>query len=316
MEGTTVERFTCQARIILSLTLVAARQSAGPDKMSSRFYLSPSHSSNSSLSSDNDSSTLPFPKPLSRSSFLDPDFSPSAFLSTLTSRFQTLEDLRSELSQLSQQVQTELVDLVNDNYTDFLSLGSSLSGGEEKIEEIRLGMLGFERDVQGLRERIGRERERVAALVTEKREVMKEISVGRGLLEIEERIGELEVDLRLRDRQAAASSAKGEDDDEVEAEEEWSEDWNDEGYMDSAEEHESPGESSVPQRLRKRAEQFLMITALMERFNSQHPFLMAKQGRIRKVQETLLLDIDAAIRAEPDVKGKQEIMRLRSSVEE
>ena len=285
--------------------------------MSSRFYISSSHSSNSSLSSDNDSSSLPFPKPLARSAFLTPDFSPSTFLSTLTSRFQTLEDLRSELSQLSQQIQTELVDLVNDNYSDFLSLGISLSGGEERIEEVRVGLLGFERDVQGLRERVESERKRVTALVQEKREVMKEISVGRQLLEIEERTAELEVDLSLRERETTHSTAKNVVEDEMEKpKEEWSEEWNDEGLVDSDDEYEGSGDSPVPPRLRKRTEQFLAIVVLAGRFNSQHPFLVAEQVRIRKIRETLLLDMDAAIRAEPDVRGKQEIMRLRSSIEE
>ena len=205
---------------------------------------------------------------------------------------------------------------MNDNYSDFLSLGSSLSGGEEKIDEIRVGLLGFERDFQGLRERVGRERERVAGLIREKRAVMKEISVGRTLLDIEERMGELEFSLGLRQRETTVATVKEEDEEEMEVKEEWSEDWNDEGYADSDEEYGGSGETPVPPRLKKRTEQFLMIAVLMGRFNSQHPFLMAEHGRVQKLRETLLLDMDAAIRAEPDVKGKQEIMRLRSSIEE
>ena len=208
------------------------------------------------------------------------------------------------------------MDLVNDNYSDFLNLGSSLSGGEEKIEEIRVGLLGFERDVQGLVERVGRARDWVAALVQEKREVMEEISVGRTLLEIGQRTGELEVDLGLQQRDTTAISARGDDDENEETKDEWSEGWNDEGFVDSDEEYQGSGDGAVPPRLRKRAEQYLMITVLMSRLSMQHPFLIAEQGRLLKLRETLLLDMDAAIRAEADVKGKQEIMRLRSSIEE
>lgn len=284
--------------------------------MGSRFYLSSPTTSTSSLSS-NDSSSLPFPKPLLRSAFLTPDFEPATFLSTLTSRFQTLEDLRSELASLSQTIQTELVDLVNDNYADFLSLGTSLSGGEEKIEEVRVGLLGFERDVQQLREKVVKERERVADLVREKKQVLREMAVGRGLLEIEQRVGELEVDIGLRGREIRApvvvnTMEEGMDD----PKEEWGDDWKDEEPVESDDEYENDEQSAVSTRLRKRAEQFLMIVVLMERYDPNHPFLLAEQGRIRRLRQTLLLDLDAAIRAESEVQGKQEIMRLRSSVEE
>ena len=284
--------------------------------MSSAFYISPSHSSDSSISS-NDSASLPFPKPLSRSAFLVPEFDATAFLSTLTSRFQTLEDLRSELASLSQQIQTELVDLVNDNYSEFLTLGSSLSGGEEKIEEVRVGLLGFERDVQGLREKVVKERECVAALLSAKKDVMREIAVGRSLLEIEERVGELEIGLGLKERETANTTVfEGAESDLEEPKEQWSEEWNDEAPIESDDEYDDDGKTAIPPRLRKRTEQFLMIVTLAGRFQAQHPFLVAEQARVRRIRETLLLDLDAAIRAETDVKGKQEIMRLRSSVEE
>lgn len=206
---------------------------------------------------------------------------------------------------------------MNDNYADFLSLGTSLSGGEEKIEEVRVGLLGFERDVQQLREKVVKERERVADLVREKKQVLREMAVGRGLLEIEQRVGELEVDIGLRGREIRApvvvdTMEEGMDD----PKEEWGDDWKDEEPVESDDEYENDEQSAVSTRLRKRAEQFLMIVVLMERYDPNHPFLLAEQGRIRRLRQTLLLDLDAAIRAESEVQGKQEIMRLRSSVEE
>ena len=32
---------------------------------------------------------------------------------------------------------------MNANYEDFLGLGGQLKGGEERVEEVRLGVLGF-----------------------------------------------------------------------------------------------------------------------------------------------------------------------------
>ncbi|KAJ4338723.1 hypothetical protein N0V95_007994, partial [Ascochyta clinopodiicola] len=108
----------------------------------SQFYIPDSRTGSSSdtdtapsndTDTDNDDlSTLPFARPLQRSDFLDPNFTPSAYLSTLSNRHQTLEDLRSELRTRSQLVSRELLDLVNANYADFLTLGNSLRGGEEK----------------------------------------------------------------------------------------------------------------------------------------------------------------------------------------
>jgi conserved oligomeric Golgi complex subunit 2 len=286
--------------------------------MSSRFYLaSPASTSNSSLSS-NDPDTLPFPKPLDRSSFITPDFDPAAFLATLTNRFQTLEDLRSELATLSRTIEGELVDLVNDNYADFLNLGSSLHGGEDKIEEVRVGLLGFERDVKGLREKVEAERSKAVVLLQEKKEVMREINAGRALLEINQRVEDLELDLGLKEKAVAPLEVKAEtedeDDDALNREQEWDSVWDDEPVEED--DADVSGEADLPNQLARRVERFLMLKVLVERFGKDHPFILAEQNRIRKVRETMLLDMDAAIRAQPNVSGKQAIMRLRSDVED
>ena len=54
---------------------------------------------------------------------------------------------------------------MNEKYQDFLSLGSSLRGGEDKIEEVRLGLLGFRRDVEGLRDMVEERRKEVEGLL-------------------------------------------------------------------------------------------------------------------------------------------------------
>jgi len=91
----------------------------------SRFYFGDSDGSGAELSDNDHDSSLPFPKPLSRSPFLAPDFDPATFLSSLSNRHQSLADLRIELRDLSEALNKELLDLVNENYQDFLSLGSA-----------------------------------------------------------------------------------------------------------------------------------------------------------------------------------------------
>ncbi|KAI2476566.1 COG2 multi-domain protein [Pyrenophora tritici-repentis] len=142
----------------------------------SGFQLGDDSRSASSDEDDEDNlSTLPFATPLRRSDFLVPDFSPSEYLSTLRNRHQTLEDLRAELRSRSQLLSKELLDLVNSNYQDFLNLGNSLHGGEEKVEEVRVGLLGFRKEVDGLMEVVGSREEEVKELLDERRDVRRKI---------------------------------------------------------------------------------------------------------------------------------------------
>ena len=265
------------------------------------FYISPpsptnsSHSSVSTASSDLfNSSTLPFPAPLSRTTFSTPDFDPTAFLSTLTTRFQTLSDLQSELTSLSSHINAELVDLVNENYEGFLDLGGRLRGGEERVEEVRVGLLGFERGVVEVRGRAKAEAERVKVGMKGMREVRRAMRVGRALLEWEERVRGLEKDLGLRPQEEEDGTWK-------------------EG-MESSDEDEDDVVGRA--KLRRKVECFSMARLLAERIGKEHPFLMAEQGRVKSVKDRLLLDADAEIRAQRDVKGKQQLLRLRAMIEE
>lgn len=84
----------------------------------------------SSSTSDDGDAPLPFPTALPRSDFLAADFQPAEYLSSLPQRHQTLEDLRAELRERSSAISAELLELVNNNYTAFLSLGDDLRGGD------------------------------------------------------------------------------------------------------------------------------------------------------------------------------------------
>jgi hypothetical protein len=108
----------------------------------------PSSSSNDS----DDDGDLPFPAPLAHDAFSSrtTEFSPHAFLSSLRNRHQTLEDLRAELRTRSKDLESELVELVNRDYADFVGLGSSVKGGEGRVEDLKVGLLGFRREVEAV----------------------------------------------------------------------------------------------------------------------------------------------------------------------
>lgn len=152
---------------------------------------SPNSVHNSPFYSD-DEDDLPYPLELPRNDFLASDFSPQTYLSTLRNRHQTLEDLRSDLRRRSQLLNQELLDLVNNNYEEFLSLGSDLKGGEEKVEGVRVGLLGFEREIEGIKNVVAERVDEFGKLLNEKKEIRREVMLGRGLLEVETRIAELE----------------------------------------------------------------------------------------------------------------------------
>ena len=182
----------------------------------------------------------------------------------------------------SQDLNKELLDLVNENYQDFLSLGSSLKGGDEKVEEVRLGLLGFKREVEGLRGKVDGRRGEVEGLVGERKRIREQIQVGRQLLEVEKRIGELEERLML----ASNGERKGEGNEEV--------DGLSESEGESEEDEEDTG-IAVP-RLRRHMEQYMCIRQLFEKIGDDHPFLVKQEERVLRLKQTLLLDLNSALK--------------------
>ncbi|KAK3948428.1 oligomeric golgi complex component, COG2-domain-containing protein [Pseudoneurospora amorphoporcata] len=176
---------------------------------------------------DNNISDLPFPTALPRPSFLTPQFSPLSYLDSLYSssssvdsssvdpsssprllggqRHQTLPDLRSELHTRSLSISSELLELVNANYTSFLSLGDELKGGEDRVEDIRVAVLGFRRAVEEVRAKVKEKRAEVGLLCGELGNVRAAVEWARGVLELEGRVEGLEIKLSL----AASTASTG-----------------------------------------------------------------------------------------------------------
>ena len=204
------------------------------------------------------------------------------FLSTLHNRHQTLEDLRAELRTRSQDLNKELLDLVNENYQDFLSLGSSLKGGDEKVEEVRLGLLGFKREVEGLRGKVDARRGEIKTLIGKRKRIVEEVQLGRKLLEIETKIGELEERLMLASGGVRKPLETGPD----------------AQMSDSEEESEDEAESSslATSKLRRHVEQYMYITKSIERTGDDHPFLVQQEGRVQRLKQTVLLDLNSALK--------------------
>lgn len=229
---------------------------------------------------------LPYPQPLPRASFLQPNFDPSAYLSEYIkqNRHQTLSDLRQELRTRSQALQQELLELVNNEYQAFLNLGRDLKGGEEKVEGVRVGLLGFVNGVNGVKAGVKRRRDEVEQLVREREEIAKEAEKARALVEVHEGIEGLEEALQPKwpDGQHDAPS---EDEDE--------------GEEDSG---EASGGWDVSAgflsfgRLKRLAGEYKALVQIMEGIGMDHPFLAKQEERVTRIRNTLLLDLGAALR--------------------
>jgi hypothetical protein len=181
----------------------------------------------------------------------------------------------------------ELLDLVNGNYEEFLSLGAGLKGGEEKVEGVRVGVLGFGREVEGIRRVVEERRVEVERLLGEKKGVRREVVFGRALLELVERVEELEGEVsgRARDGDGAGSD-------------------------DLDEEFEGDDETApttlLAKKLRRQTAQYELINRLRDRIcakhstklsaPAEHPLIVSMRPRIAELKRLLLLDLSSALR--------------------
>jgi hypothetical protein len=247
----------------------------------SRFYFG---NSSGSISSD-DEDNLPYPEALPRSDFLAPAFSAPTYLSTLSDRHQTLEDLRSDLRERSQALSKELLDLVNTNYEQFLSLGSDLRGGEEKIEDVRVGLLGFKRGVEEVRKSVSERKIEAGQLLMEKKSVGRDIALGRKLLEVDARLEDLE------DRLMVASLGRT-----VGSEENiWTDSDDEEDEEEGLELEAGVGASNL-RKLCGLVVDCRHVEQLATSVGDDHPFIVAQQSRLQRVRNTILLDLGAALK--------------------
>lgn len=240
---------------------------------------------------DDDGAPLPFPEALPRSDFLRPDFEPAEYLSALPHRHQTLEDLRGDLRDRSSAISAELLELVNDNYTAFLSLGTDLHGGDDKVEDVRVAMLGFRRAVDDVKAGVARRRAETARLNADLAGVRSAIHRGRHMLELSDRLSLLEDRLAL-------GSTPGADDDAS-------------STSDEDEDEEGAVGGTSPAKLGVLADDCRCITRLMASLDQDHPFVVKQEERLMRCRNTLLLDLGNALRQArgAGTKGQDRVLK-------
>jgi conserved oligomeric Golgi complex subunit 2 len=158
-----------------------------------------------------------------------------------------------------------------------------LKGGDERVEEVRVGLLGFRKEVESLRSAVVEREEEVQKLVEERRRIGAQVAVGRRLVEYEARLRGLE-ELLVIETTGKERPASGRDEVVSDSEEESDEeDDDDDGTM---------GVSVA--KLRRNVLQYRVVQEL-EKGLDEHPFVAAQTPRIMKVRNTLLLDLSTAL---------------------
>lgn len=94
-----------------------------------------------------DDIALPSVRKIEREAFSVDDFNVDRFLSEYH-QYQTLEDMQQQLQKWSKTLEQELVDLINQDYSQFVGLGISLSEGHPKIEDVKMELLSFQQEVK------------------------------------------------------------------------------------------------------------------------------------------------------------------------
>lgn len=196
---------------------------------------------------------------------------------------------------------------MNGHYQDFLSLGGALKGGEEKVEELNVGVLGVRREVEGLRGLVRGREEEIRRLVEDRRRIRSDIEFGRGLVEWAERVGRLEERLML----TGGKEEKEERDDESEDEESL-----DGEILEDEDEDEAGEEEDILEfaRLKRRVVEYVAIQRRAEHTGLRHPLILANQERMMRLRNTLLLDLRAALRQSKmmDVDGPGSLLKVLS----
>lgn len=175
-----------------------------------------------------------------------------------------------------------MLDLVNDNYQDFLSLGSSLKGGDEKVEEVRLGLLGFKREVEGLKVKVDERKKEVEDLVAQRKEIRRQMQLGRSLLDVDYRLQELERSLMVASTEASSELLGNDIGQDIS-----------DGEDDS---DDGQGGNASTARLDRHVRQYLLARRAMDRIGPTHPSIIGQEGRITRIKNTILLDLGNALK--------------------
>lgn len=182
---------------------------------------------------------------------------------------------------------------MNANYTSFLSLGDELKGGEDRVEDVRVALLGFRRAVEEINGRVRERRIETSNLCSELGGVRRDIETGRKMLELDERLSALEAQL--------AVASTGPESDESEEEDE------------DGEALDGPGlVGSSAAKLTALVREYMILDELAVAIGRETPFVAKAEERMTRCRNTILLDLSTALKEarKIGVDGQAKVMKL------
>ncbi|KAI6249279.1 hypothetical protein HI914_02532 [Erysiphe necator] len=236
------------------------------------------------VDSEDENDNLPYPEALLRSDFLTPRFEAIEYLSSLSDRHQTLEDLQSDLRERSQFLSKELLDLVNENYEQFLNLGSNLKDGEEQLENIRVGLLEFKSGVLDIRTKVKAKKDKIKCLLDEKKSISRQIIFGRKLLEVDARLDELEDGLTTMSLSQVTENSESHHRDDLH-----------ENYKKDENKTEIPISVISLENLFWFSRDICLIEALVAEIETDNPFISSQKARMTKSKNKILVNLGKAL---------------------
>lgn len=212
--------------------------------------------------------------PLPRSAFSAPDFDPLTFLDSSATQHKSLDDLRTELRELSAAVHQEFLDYVDQNYGTFLRLGPELEAGQEKVDRLRMDLLSFRRQVEATKTKVRNQHTHLTQFVTAQREEHRRNMNETMTLSINRQVVVLRRKLMLQPVANADES-----------------------------DHEEETEDSQTLSSIKHAELYLQLTRSLRRVKQDQPPDADLAHRVAEIRSTVLLDLTNALK---DCLGKHE----------
>lgn len=173
------------------------------------------------------------------------------------------------------------------------------------MEGVRVGLLGFKRGVEEVRGKVGERKTVVEGLLKEKKRIGREAALGRGLIEVDARLEELEERLMVASLgRTVGSDGEAEGWSESEDEEEGDDDEDVVGEVGAG------GTSTV--KLQRLVNDYREVDDLAECLGREHPFIVAQQTRFMQIRNTILLDLSTATKlaAAGGQSAEEKVMKL------
>eukprot|EP00741_Cyanophora_paradoxa_P012665 tig00020614_g12236.t1 len=112
---------------------------------------------------------------VSRDAFLDPAFDPSTFVSDLRKHV-PLEQLRNELNKHFQSLRNELLELINRDFDQFVSLSTNLVGADRMIAQLKQPLKVLREDIAGVQDAVVEQMRALQGKLDERKELAEQRS--------------------------------------------------------------------------------------------------------------------------------------------